>query len=341
VEALLARRWWPLAVGVLLGVAVGLIVSLVGSTSRRAEASVLISSPRGNAAVRPLLPNLRELATSSVVAGNVRSTLRLEDSAESIRGHLHSSVRPQSEVIVLAATDGNADKARQLAQEAAVVFAQLVDVRFGTATPPLHAAVFDAAHVLSATDRHFLRNVLIGALVGLILGAGAISLLDRGEGVATAAPSAGVSPEAAADLRRREQSLEQRLEQVTARERELARRAGELAARQRELEERDAPEPEPEPPEPAPEPEPEPPPVPAEPTPAPEPVEAAPAVPSSGRWNLQDLVRLFEENSDASTEQAEEWRTYLFFLRGHAAADGSLPAQFDGLVNDVFGDLLR
>ena len=120
-DALLARRWWPLAVGVLLGVAVGLIVSLVGSTSRRAEASVLISSPRGNAAVRPLLPNLRELATSSVVAGNVRSTLRLEDSAESIRRHLHSSVRPQSEVIVLAATDGNADKARQLAQEAAVV----------------------------------------------------------------------------------------------------------------------------------------------------------------------------------------------------------------------------
>lgn len=331
-DALPARRWWPLAVGVLLGVAVGLIVSLVGSTSRRAEASVLISSPRGNAAVRPLLPNLRELATSSVVAGNVRSTLRLEDSAESIRRQLHSSVRPQSEVIVLAATDGNADKARQLAQEAAVVFAQLVEVRFGTATPPLHAAVFDAAHVLAATDRHFLRNVLIGALVGLLLGAGAVSLLDRGEGVASAASSAGVSPEAAADLRRREKSLEQRVEQVTARERELARRAGELAARQRELEERDEPEPEPEP---------EPPPVPVEPTPAPEPVEAAPALPSGGRWNLQDLVRLVEENSDASTDQAEEWRTYLFFLRGHAAADGSLPAQFDGLVNDVFGDLLR
>ena len=331
-DALLARRWWPLAVGVLLGVAVGLIVSLVGSTSRRAEASVLISSPRGNAAVRPLLPNLRELATSSVVAGNVRSTLRLEDSAESIRRHLHSSVRPQSEVIVLAATDGNADKARQLAQEAAVVFAQLVEVRFETATPPLHAAVFDAAHVLSATDRHFPRNVLIGALVGLLLGAAAISLLDRGQGVASAASPAGVSPEAAADLRRREQSLERRVEQVTARERELARRAGELAARQRELEERDEPEPEPEP---------EPPPVPVEPTPAPEPVEAAAALPSGGRWNLQDLVRLVEENSDASTNQAEEWRTYLFFLRGHAAADGSLPAQFDGLVNDIFGDLLR
>jgi len=330
VDALLARRPWPLAVGVLLGVAVGLIVSLVGSTSRRAEASVLISSPRGTAAVRPLLPNLRELATSSVVVGNVRSTLRLKDSAEGIRRNLHSSVRPQSEVVVLAATDGNADKARQLAQEAAVVFAQLVEVRFGTATPPLHAAVFDAAHVLSATDRHFLRNVLIGALVGLLLGAAAVSLLDRGEGVAAAASSAGVSPEAAADLQRREKSLEQRVERVTARERELARRAGELAARQRELDERDATKPEPEPP-----------PVPADPTPPPEPVEAGPAVPTGGHWNLQDLVRLVEGNSDASPDQTEEWRRYMFFLREHAAADGSLPAQFDGLVNDVFGDLLR
>jgi len=39
-------------------------------------------------------------------------------------------------------------------------------------------------------------------------------------------------------------------------------------------------------------------------------------------------------------EQAEEWRTYLFFLREHATSDGSLPRQFDGLVEDVFGALL-
>ena len=31
--------------------------------------------------------------------------------------------------------------------------------------------------------------------------------------------------------------------------------------------------------------------------------------------------------------------TSVFFLREHAAADGTLPASFDGLVNDVFGPL--
>ena len=126
-----------------------MLVSLLGSTSRKAEAKVLITSPAGTAAVRPLLGNLRELATSGVVAGNVKSTLRLPESAESLRRHLDASVRPGSEVIAITATDASADRARQLAQEAAVVFGQLVEARFGTSTPELHAAGLDSAHVLA------------------------------------------------------------------------------------------------------------------------------------------------------------------------------------------------
>jgi len=125
-----ARRWWPLALGVLLGALAGLLVSLLGSGVRRAEASVLISSPAGPAAVTPMLPNLRELAKSGVVAGNVQSTLRLTKSTRDLRRQLHATVRPQSEVIAISVTDERADHARQIAQEAAVVFAQLVDARF-------------------------------------------------------------------------------------------------------------------------------------------------------------------------------------------------------------------
>ena len=173
----LARRWWPLAAGVLTGIVVAMLVSLLGSTSRTAEAKVLITSPAGTAAVRPLLGNLRELATSGVVAGNVKSTLRLPESAESLRRHLDASVRPGSEVIAITATDASADRARQLAQEAAVVFGQLVEARFGTSTPELHAAGLDSAHVLAGPDRHFLRNLLIGALVGLLLGSALMFVL--------------------------------------------------------------------------------------------------------------------------------------------------------------------
>ena len=146
----LGRRWWPLAAGVLAGIVVAMAVSLLGSTSRKAEAKVLITSPAGTTTVRPLLGNLRELATSGVVAGNVKSTLRLPESAESLRRHLDASVRPGSEVIAITATDASADRARQLAQEAAVVFGQLVEARFGTSTPELHSAGLDSAHVRGA-----------------------------------------------------------------------------------------------------------------------------------------------------------------------------------------------
>jgi hypothetical protein len=49
---------------------------------------------------------------------------------------------------------------------------------------------------------------------------------------------------------------------------------------------------------------------------------------------------MVEARSDAPPEVVEEWRTYLFFLRDHAAADGRLPASFALLVDDVFGALL-
>ena len=348
-----ARRWWPLAAGVLAGIVLAMLVSLLGSTSRKAEAKVLITSPAGTAAVRPLLANLRELATSGVVAGNVKSTLRLPESAESLRRHLDASVRPGSEVIAITATDASADRARQLAQEAAVVFGQLVEARFGTSTPELHAAGLDSAHVLAGPDRHFLRNGLIGALVGFLLGAAAMFLLAGRGREASAAPAGDDG-----DLRKRERLLEERLKAVTARERELAKRVGKAAARdkeseatsaelaareralddrqaklakqERDLEERPAPPP---PPPPPPPPEPEPEPVPT-PEPAPERITRA------GAWNVDDLERAVAAQPNASAEQAEEWSTYLFFLREHASSDGALPPQFDGLVEDVFGQVV-
>jgi hypothetical protein len=334
-----ARRWWPLAAGLALGILVGVLVSLLGSTTRKAEAKVLVSSPAGTSAVRPQLSTLRELATSGVVAGNVRSTLRLSESTEELRRHLDADVQSSSEVIKLSATDSDAEKARQVAQEAAVVFAQLVGARFGTSTPELHAAVLDSAHVLAGPDRHFIRNALIGALVGVLLGAAAFYVL-AGE-----AKHAPVVPADDPGLRERERMLDERVKGITARERALAERAGQLAAQARDLEEREAalaeaqpaaaappPEPEPEP-EPAPEPKPES-------TPEPEPVPVPPRVVYAGAWNVSDLQRAVDAQSDVSREQAEEWRAYLFFLRGHAAVDGSLPRQFDGLIEDVFGEML-
>jgi hypothetical protein len=340
--------------GILLGVLAGVLVSLLGSSTRRAEASVLISSSAGPAAVTPMLPNLRELATSGVVAANVRSTLRLTRSTQELRRHLHATVRPQSQVIAIAATDEVADHARQVAQESAVVFAQLVEARFGTGEPALHAAVLDSAHVLGGgQDRHLARNALIGALVGLLLGSASMFVLASGtrhedlgkrEGLVDQRVK-GVTAreralaERAAKLAVRDQELDTRAAALEAAEREVRSRAGEIATTQQELADRAteiaaskreletlaaAP--------PPPLPEPISPPV----------TGTEPALPPRrGTWNLNELEAAVDAYADPTPQQAENWRTYLFFVRQHASPDGTLPRSLDPLIADVFADIVH
>jgi hypothetical protein len=123
------------------------------------------------------------------------------------------------------------------------------------------------------------------------------------------------------------------------------------------------PEPEPEPaaaeqerepePEPGPErvlqpvpdlePEPEPDPGPElEPAAASEPAVVVPiGVASSPRtWNLWDLERLTRESAGHDAVRDEERTFLLMYLREFAGPDGILPADFDSLVRDSFGDLV-
>jgi hypothetical protein len=348
-------------------VVAGVLVSLLGSSARRAEASVLISSSAGPAAVTPMLPNLRELATSGVVAANVRSTLRLTRSTPELRRQLHATVRPQSQVIAISATDDVADHARQVAQEAAVVFAQLVEARFGTGEPALHAAVLDSAHVLNGPERHLARNALIGALVGLLLGSASMFVLASGTRPVVAGGGDDRPASNGQDLRKREALVDQRVKGVTARERALADRAGKLAAREQELDARDAALEAAErevgsmagevatsqreladrateiaastrelealaaaPPPPLPE------------TVSTPPAEAEPALPPrTGTWNLNELQAAVDAYANPTPEQAENWRTYLYFVREHASPDGTLPRSLDPLIADVFADIVH
>jgi O-antigen ligase len=134
------------------------------------------------------------------------------------------------------------------------------------------------------------------------------------------------------------------LDAAAQRERDLARRERELAFRAAALEAREleraeaaaavpvaAPEPvhvvEPEPePEPAA-------PIVVEPTPTPAPTEY-------GSFTLARLEQLVNANAGTYPDRVEEWRYYLFYLRGYADVDERLPSQFDGLVADVFAELV-
>jgi len=316
--------WWSaLLAATAIGAGIGAAVAAAGHTEYQAEAKVVVQAKGGPAVVRPLLPNVRELATSSILAGNVDSTLRLPGSPDELRKRLDASIAAGSQVIVVSVTDRRQDRARQIGQEAAVVLTQLVRARFRT----LEATVLDPAHVVSHHGRHFLRDALIGGAIGLVL-AGTVLLATSRKLIAVSRPTDE-------KLAERERQLKERIDLVTKREREIAKRAGELAKRERavplEASRTSAKAPA----------------ATAESAPSPEPAsevapppQAAPVYDAASPPTLESLEVLVRERGADFPERAEEWADYLFFLREHSGPDGRLPGNFSGLIEDVFGDLL-
>jgi hypothetical protein len=87
----------------------------------------------------------------------------------------------------------------------------------------------------------------------------------------------------------------------------------------------------------SPEPEPEP-----EPGEEPTTVIAFPAASASPReWNLWELERVARDHASGDVARDEERAYLLMYLREFAGPDGVLPADFDGLVRDAFGDVLH
>jgi hypothetical protein len=92
---------------------------------------------------------------------------------------------------------------------------------------------------------------------------------------------------------------------------------------------------------PLPEPEPEPAEPEIEPPPQAQPVFLdARRVDGPREWNLWDLERLARERSGDDVARDEERSYLLVYLREFAGPDGRLPADFDGVVRESFGDVL-
>jgi hypothetical protein len=77
---------------------------------------------------------------------------------------------------------------------------------------------------------------------------------------------------------------------------------------------------------------------------APEPqsvLEFRPRTIQPREWNLWDLERIARAEAAVHPERRDEWAFLFVHLRQFATADGSLPAEFDGLVRESFGGLLE
>ena len=61
----------------------------------------------------------------------------------------------------------------------------------------------------------------------------------------------------------------------------------------------------------------------------------------SREWNVWELESLAREQARLEPERGEEWSYLFVHLRQFADAEGKLPAEFDGLVRESFGELLE
>jgi hypothetical protein len=325
----IARAARPLLAGVLLGLAIGGLWTLLQPDRHRAEAHLLL----GGGPASRLGPAVETLANGSVLEQNVRQTLRLP-------GRPDLSAAVHGNVVTVSAEARDPERARQVDAEAVQVLTQLAAARFGS--QGLRTTLLDPAHVVEQTSPTPARNLLICGLLGLVAGAG-FAYPHWRRGAMQLRDSFALDP----SLERR---LQRRIDEVTKRERALARGVGELAARERDLDqqsqERDSrlreresqvargleelerlrAELETAHAQPAPE---------THPTAVPE-VAGAPLVDETG-WGLETLQEIARREADYDPRRREELADYLAFLKDHADPAGRLPRRFDSLIAEIFG----
>jgi hypothetical protein len=73
----------------------------------------------------------------------------------------------------------------------------------------------------------------------------------------------------------------------------------------------------------------------------PEPEPEPAAVDAPREWNLWELERGARDHTTDDVAKNEERAYLLIYLREFAGPDGTLPADFDGLIRDAFGDLVH
>lgn len=169
-----------LAVGVVVGAAVGLGIAASQPMRYRAETSVVVAPAlkRADPALQTLTHTVASLARSNTVAENVITSLQLRESVGSLRSDIRAHARPGTALVEITADQGNRVEAERVLQQAVVVLQQLVAGRLPHAVPG-ELVVWDApGGTAHAVGRPFVAWTVGGASLGLVL-AGAVLLVPR------------------------------------------------------------------------------------------------------------------------------------------------------------------
>jgi capsular polysaccharide biosynthesis protein len=312
----------PVLAGAAAGLAAAAVLTLLQSSTYRADASIALvrqgQPPGDDPALAQAAEAAAELFRSRAVVEPAIANLRLDESPDELLDRVDVESEPGSSLVRVAVDAPSADEARRTAQEFAEVSTVLFNDRFG---PQTSASIWEAPRAQDdPVSPKPARNLALGALLGAL--AGSVLLFRRRRPV----EADGSAKTSRADARLQKQ----RLAAVAARERQVARRAAELNVRERELA--------------GTAPQPVEPPAPPAPPPEPEAVREAATgpfhLPRLGEWTVGDVERLLAEQGDAFPDRREELGFYVDSIRDVAGADGRLPAGVEAIVEEVFADLI-
>lgn len=177
--------WWTIvAVAAAAGLVAAAVATAVEPARHRAETTLVLqrgAEPLGaDASTRGLARTFARLVETDTVAANVTRNLHLHETPSELLDRV--DVRTDGTALLrVRVEDERATRAKQIAQELALVFTQLVKTRFAAADggTAIGVSVFDPAHTLTGrTGRGWVRNLLWGAVLGVLVG-GAVAPFRR------------------------------------------------------------------------------------------------------------------------------------------------------------------
>ena len=177
-EALRALRkgWWLVLACLVIGAGAGFGLSKVLPKRYSAEATVFVTSRLGSQLTEQQVKSFANIATSTGVLQGVASKLDEPDAAKRLRGEISVGVPAVTTLITLNVTDRNPSRAATIANVTAEVLGETIEE---LQRPNLKSSPTVSVKTVRVAERSDTPsspktklNIILGALVGLVVGAG-------------------------------------------------------------------------------------------------------------------------------------------------------------------------
>jgi succinoglycan biosynthesis transport protein ExoP len=184
--------WWLMVAGMLAGLAVAGLITWQATPMYSSSTQLFVSTTgtadtstayQGNLFSQQRVTSYVQLLTGEELAGQVIDQLGLDESAAVLTSSVSATAIPATVLINVTVIRPSATEARDIATAIGQQFTSMVsrlETPNGATNSTVNVTVTDVPEVAAApTTPQPLRNVALGALIGLLLGAGAAAARQR------------------------------------------------------------------------------------------------------------------------------------------------------------------